>query len=912
MVTQKKVYLDKVDGYATGFQQAVSMIEEEYNSVVRQTRVKNYLSSLRISSFTSDGTEESAALAKVYKVILKFSRQCPRSHQGDAHKVESLRNAVVGSSWSHEPLSRVATHCLTFQQLYGELEAALQFNKEAKVAKLRDSAENRGKLASQTENGSIFYTGQGRYTRDRRPLRASTAPGRSAFDPLSIQGCFNCGGTHILKDCKLPPNNAKAAANRIEYYQKKANLKGDAVHQVLVDICYQLDETTGPAVNPIDEDERQVFETLFKDKLAVKDGPVNGSDTEEKAVEDGENIFVVNESSVVPDNLPFLGACVDSAAQKTVIGELQAKAYCEFMNIPFAPNTSSTGTVFRFGTHRHKGLGKLEIRIPITDFHFLELSVDIVGINVPFFFGLDMLKAFKMVIDAEHFILSSRLQGWEVQLTEKLGHLYYEWGAAVMFTEAELQKTHRHFFHPQSERLYAVMKRADPETTSPTVLSDLERIAATCDICQRAAQKPHRFRVSLPEGDIVFNRTVCLDLMFLDSKTVLHIVDKDTKFSAAAFLGRETAEAVWEVYMRIWTNKYIGFSDVMSADQGPQFRSIAWKNFFNMAGMKLELSGVESHNALGVGERYHSFLRQIYRKVRAQHPEIPTEYALSLAVKAMNDSAGPKGLVPTLLVFGVMPRIPIVPMALPVQVQRMKAMLKARDEMTTIIAGSQMKKALRSNAPGAAMADIPIGSEVLVYKEKPIDKWVGPHKVLDINGKMLHVEINGRATLLSIDKVKHLRRPDIQHRTPQSLQVPERNLETDEDIVGELRHITSQMRVNELEPPSLIDGAPPSDPLSADDNISAREFVSVVQVNLTEVVHNDDPRLNSLPFKEAKEKEISGLVKRQTWRVIKKSDLPPSANVLSGRFVLTMKNLGTDHERVKARYVAQGHKDKEN
>ena len=108
--------------------------------------------------------------------------------------------------------------------------------------------------------------------------------------------------------------------------------------------------------------------------------------------------------------------------------------------------------------------------------------------------------------------------------------------------------------------------------------------------------------------------------------------------------------------------------------------------------------------------------------MRTQHPEIPTEFALSLQIKAMNDIAGPKGLVIILLVFGVMRRINIVPMVLPVHVQIMKAMLKARDEMEAIIAGGQVKKALRSNAPGAAMAAISIGSEVLVYKEKPVDK----------------------------------------------------------------------------------------------------------------------------------------------------------------------------------------------
>lgn len=62
------------------------------------------------------------------------------------------------------------------------------------------------------------------------------------------------------------------------------------------------------------------------------------------------------------------------------------------------------------------------------------------------------------------------------------------------------------------------MKRADPEKTSPKVLQDLENIDATSDLCQKQSQAPNRFRVSLPEGDVVFNRTVCMEIMSLDSK----------------------------------------------------------------------------------------------------------------------------------------------------------------------------------------------------------------------------------------------------------------------------------------------------------------------------------------------------------------------------------------------------------
>ena len=97
-----------------------------------------------------------------------------------------------------------------------------------------------------------------------------------------------------------------------------------------------------------------------------------------------------------------------------------------------------------------------------------------------------------------------------------------------------------------------------------------------------------------------------------------------------------------------------------------------------MTGIRQNLSGVQSRNALGFGERYHSFLRQIYRMVRHDHPNLDKSYTLSLSVMAMNDTAGYHGLVPTLLVFGVMPRIPITPVDLPNQMVGMRAMARAR------------------------------------------------------------------------------------------------------------------------------------------------------------------------------------------------------------------------------------------
>ena len=131
---------------------AVEMINREYNSPVRQSRVKDVLSQLRLCNKLGENQDEGEALAKVYKTIIKLSPQVPISHRGNAHRIEFLRNAVVGYEWATEPLSRIGSQELLFQELYGELEAAFQLSKEAKIAAMRDSM---GTRRNQTDKMSL-------------------------------------------------------------------------------------------------------------------------------------------------------------------------------------------------------------------------------------------------------------------------------------------------------------------------------------------------------------------------------------------------------------------------------------------------------------------------------------------------------------------------------------------------------------------------------------------------------------------------------------------------------------------------------------------------------------------------------------------------------------------------------------
>jgi len=85
---------------------------------------------------------------------------------------------------------------------------------------------------------------------------------------------------------------------------------------------------------------------------------------------------------------------------------------------------------------------------------------------------------------------------------------------------------------------------------------------------------------------------------------------------------------------------------------------------------------------------------------------------------------------------------------------------------------------------------------------------------------------------------------------------------------------------------------------------------AVPSIFITTVIPPGDPRLATARFREAALKEVAGLRERGTFTTITAADVPPGANVIGGRFVYTLKNVGTSSELAKARFVGQGYRDK--
>jgi len=68
---------------------------------------------------------------------------------------------------------------------------------------------------------------------------------------------------------------------------------------------------------------------------------------------------------------------------------------------------------------------------------------------------------------------------------------------------------------------------------------------------------------------------------------------------------------------------------------------------------------VKAYNSISKVERYYILLRRLYEILQdeLQDKRLDKEVILQIAIKAINDTIKPDGLILTLLVFGLYPKI---------------------------------------------------------------------------------------------------------------------------------------------------------------------------------------------------------------------------------------------------------------
>ncbi len=95
---------------------------------------------------------------------------------------------------------------------------------------------------------------------------------------------------------------------------------------------------------------------------------------------------------------------------------------------------------------------------------------------------------------------------------------------------------------------------------------------------------------------------------------------------------------------------------------------------------------MEANWSIKILERYHSVLRRAYKVIAAdlQGCRFNKGTILQMAVKAINGTTSPNGLMPTFLVFGAYPHISKYDFPTPTMTQRAKVIKNAMKKVQKI------------------------------------------------------------------------------------------------------------------------------------------------------------------------------------------------------------------------------------
>ena len=285
-------------------------------------------------------------------------------------------------------------------------------------------------------------------------------------------------------------------------------------------------------------------------------------------------------SDTVIDYYP--GFCVDIGAPRSVIGNKTLNAQLKKLDRNSISKIPS-GNSFRFGDVTTPSLEMVELwlRIP-SPRRSIPVLIDIVEVNVPALLGLDVLDSERLyACNVTNKLFHRRILSkegdplefvdmWCTPLTRHDNHLYAEmlFPSCMFYTAAQLKRFHLQFAHPSAGKLYNLLKKAGLEAAYARTLETLEKIVAECEPSQRIRNSPLRFRVAMGHENVRFNSRVYIDIMYLDGRPVLHIVDESTRFSAARLLTKMTTDAVWEAIVMCWSSDYTGLPKCIMVDEG--------------------------------------------------------------------------------------------------------------------------------------------------------------------------------------------------------------------------------------------------------------------------------------------------------------------------------------------------------
>ncbi|RAL61913.1 hypothetical protein DID88_002402 [Monilinia fructigena] len=562
----------------------------------------------------------------------------------------------------------------------------------------------------------------------------------------------------------------------------------------------------------------------------------------------------------------FFGIMIDTgAAQRSTVGYNQYLAWKKIEDVEYDKTTAGQVTV-QFGIGATTSIGSFYIKLPFGDVEWNVMEAD-----VPFLLCLADMDRLKFKYDNLDDVAITPKGVYPVY--RRFGHAFLLWNVNVQdlinhsinskecyLTEVELQRIHRRFGHPSARKFHKVLKRSGHDEDFEAI----KQLTKFCHHCQVHGKSPGRFKFSLPDKNFEFNHTILVDVLYINNDPILHIVDEATRFQAARWLSNVSAKHTWDKLRECWIDTYIGPPEYITHDAG-------------------------------IVERFHAPLRRSYGIIYDEVHKLGISRAaiLQMAVKAINDTAGPDGLVPTLLVFGTFPRIVENSPPTPTIQQRAAAISKAMIEIRKLHSSMQVREALNTrNGPSTtALHDLLPNSTVLVWREgngTASGEWKGPFPLLGMDGETCTLDLPHGPTRFRSTSVKTYYQIDQIDHIPGHPDGHEITLPKSGKVRSPVFDTPVTRATNPEEPPlGFIQERPDT-------------YTNIFPTSS----HTSDSSsyTRSIPRLLCYQSQGSN-------HVVPLSDVPSGTRIFKSRFVDEIKNEGMDTEFRKSRLVIQAYND---
>jgi len=182
---------------------------------------------------------------------------------------------------------------------------------------------------------------------------------------------------------------------------------------------------------------------------------------------------------------------------------------------------------------------------------------------------------------------------------------------------------------------------------------------------------------------------------------------------------------------------------------------------------------VKAHWSIRLVKQAYPVLWRAYQIITDECKDIQKELALQMAVKAVNNTTGPNGLVPTLLVYGAYLRISKLDPPAPSITEQAAAIWKAMAKIVKLWAKQTVNNALHyCNRPNTTLVyNLLLNSEVFVWRES--SNWNRPYHLLAVENEMCCVQLLSGPTSFKSMSIKSYFQPEDNHNVkPDELETP--------------------------------------------------------------------------------------------------------------------------------------------